>query len=68
MPVLDNDHGEIQIQSVSNPDAPPRIFLAFADRCNCQERVPEEDMCVHEILAKNGYHDIFYNEMHLLSA
>ena len=64
MPVLDNDHGEIKIQSVANPDASPRIFLSFDDRCNCEERIAEEDMCVHEILAKNGYHQCFYNEMH----
>jgi hypothetical protein len=64
VPVLGNNHGETRLKSISNPDVTPRIFLAFADRCNCQERVAEEDMCVHEILAKNGYHEIFYNEMH----
>jgi hypothetical protein len=39
------------VQSRRYPDATPRVFLnGCKDRCACNDRVAEQEMCVHEIM------------------
>ena len=54
-----------EVSSIRYPDAPPRKFRSPTDRCNCDERVAEEDMCLHEIRAKKGYDRSFYLPRHM---
>ena len=57
---------ECQVKSIRYPDAPPRVFKHPDDRCPCEDRVAEQDMCVHEILAKNGFHEKWYLSRYFL--
>jgi len=43
---------------------PPILFLDRSSRCMCQERLANEDMCPHEILAKGGFDESFFEERH----
>ena len=44
---------QLNVQSIRYPEAPPRVFESdIFSRCPYQYRVAEQDMCVHEILAK----------------
>ena len=54
-----------EVSSVRFPDAPPRQFCSPTDRCNCAERVAEEDMCVHEIKARKGYISSLFLPRHM---
>lgn len=36
-------------------EEPPRVFLNESSRCGCGDRLANEDMCVHEIIAHGGY-------------
>ncbi|EJK73781.1 hypothetical protein THAOC_04575, partial [Thalassiosira oceanica] len=36
------------VRSTRHPDAPPR-YLRKGERCDCKDRIAEQDMCVHEI-------------------
>ncbi|KAL7524866.1 hypothetical protein ACHAXR_000749, partial [Thalassiosira sp. AJA248-18] len=53
------------VRSWRHTDAPPRVFPHFSSRCDCEERLAEQDMCPHEIKAKNGFHDCFFLERHM---
>ena len=61
---LDDGSTELAVQSNRHPDAPPRIFTHFNDRCKCRDRLSELDMCVHEILAKGGFTPYFFEPRH----
>lgn len=41
------------------------MFTDFASRCGCDERLANEDMCPHEIVAKGGYNKSFFKERHM---
>ena len=43
---------------------PPRIFPNEMSRCDCSERLANEDMCTHEILAKGGFDRKFFKARH----
>ena len=37
--------------STRYPDAPPRLFFRNStDRCNCKERIADDDMCPHKTI------------------
>ena len=53
------------VQSQRHPDAPPRKFsMEVNSRCNCNERIAEQDMCVHEIVVKGGFLPQLFEERH----
>ena len=54
------------VQSLLHSDAPPRIFTGAGDRCGCQGRTAELEMCVHEIVAYNGYQRGLFLDMHFV--
>ena len=54
----------VSVHSLHDPDAPPRVFLLADARCSCPDRLAELDMCVHEIIAKDGFHESLFLEMH----
>ena len=43
------------VRSRQYTDAPPRVFPDPFSRCNCVDRIAEQDMCGHEIVAKKGF-------------
>ena len=54
----------IIVQSSCNPDTPLRIFRNFSDEWSCPERLWEEDMCIYEILGKDGFNECFLLPRH----
>ena len=57
------------VQSQRHPDAPPRKFsMEVNSRCNCKERMAEQDMCVHEIVVKGGFLPQLFEERHFQRA
>ena len=49
-----------EVGSLRYPDAPPHRFCNPSDRCNCVERVAEQDMCAHEIKAHKGFNPALF--------
>ena len=54
-----------KVQHLVNSDAPPRMFSAVNGRCDCTSRVSEQDMCVHEIVAYDGFRKELFLPRHL---
>jgi len=53
------------VQSQIHPDAPTQKFtIDVNSRCNCKDRIAEQDMCVHEIVAKAGFIPQLFEERH----
>ncbi|EJK43834.1 hypothetical protein THAOC_37684 [Thalassiosira oceanica] len=46
------------VRSTRHPDAPPR-YLRKGERCDCKDRIAEQDMCVHEICCDGFDQDKF---------
>lgn len=46
-------------------EARPRLFKDFSSRCDCRERMANEEMCTHEIIAKGGFRKLFFSARHM---
>ena len=44
----------------------PRLFTDFERRCDFRERLANQHMCPHEIVAKDGCNKSFFKERHVL--
>ena len=55
----------LNVHSTRYPEAPPRSLKSnLFSRCPCEYRVAQQDMCVHEILAKGGFRAELFEERH----
>lgn len=54
-----------KVCSTRYPDAPPCLFFRNStDRCNCKERIADDDICPHEIILF-GFDKNMFQPMHL---
>jgi len=53
------------VRSRQFSDAPPRLFPTPSSRCNCVERIAEQDMCAHEIIFNKGFCANLFQPMHM---
>ena len=60
-----NDVLYYTVKSTRYPDAPPRILhKENSFRCNCEKKITEQDMCVHEVVAF-GFRKSHYQPRHM---
>jgi hypothetical protein len=52
------------VRSARYDDAPSRIFKSKNERCVCNERLRELDMCAHEIKVRGGFESSYFLDRH----
>ena len=52
------------IRSARYDDAPSRIFKSKSERCVCNDRLRELDMCAHEIKVRGGFESSYFIDRH----
>ena len=62
-----DEQNEQQVYTVRSPRfdvALPQIFKSKYDRCTCEKRLKEQDMCTHEIKVRGGFDQSCFLERH----
>ncbi len=52
------------IRSARYDDAPGQIFKSKNERCACNKRLRELDMCAHEINVRGGFESSYFVDRH----